>query len=63
MPCTEAKYVVISSGTSGIKFVTSGLGEVLGKPSPLPPYSSKTKLGQWANSTRAENPSDNQLRE
>ena len=33
---TEAEYVAMSSATSEIKFVTSVLGEVLGKPPPLP---------------------------
>ena len=37
LPGTEAEYVAMSSATSEkIKFVTSVLGKVLGKPPPLP---------------------------
>jgi hypothetical protein len=42
LPSTEPEYVAMSSATSEIKFVTSVLEEVLGKPPPLPVVISKS---------------------
>ena len=42
---TEAEYVAMSSATSEIKFVTSVIEEILGKPPPLPSLLYEDKTG------------------